>query len=186
MKNILCAIDKCLNLLSNYPKGNSTEFKNWCITYHPDYPLYPVERTTSARNKMVLKLAVAAYTNAWLYKLFLDKALSTLDADNILQELLFTILSSVNTIALSRLMSIFHFSANVPMWWFSGKHTHTLSAHDWSVKSMGRAIDCLYNSMLKLDKDGWKILDEQFMFNIFNPLKIKPFDEYVKYIFDFF
>ena len=89
MKNILCAIDKCLNLLSNYPKGNGTEFKHWCITYHPDYPLYPVERTTSARNKMVLKLAVAAYTNAWLYKLFLYKALSTLDADNILQENLF-------------------------------------------------------------------------------------------------
>ena len=49
---------------------------------------------------------------------------------------------------------------------------------------MGRAIDCLYNDMLKLDKYGWNILDEQFMFNIFKPLKLKPLDKYVKYIFD--
>ena len=68
------------------------------------------------------------------------------------------------------------------MQWLDGK-THTLSAHDWSVKSMGRAIDCLYEAMLKLEKDGWEILDEKFMFNIFNPLKLKPLDKYVKYTF---
>ena len=39
--------------------------------------------------------------------------------------------------------------------------------------------------MFKLDKYGQNILDEQFMFNIFKPLKLKPLDEYVKYIFDF-
>ena len=50
---------------------------------------------------------------------------------------------------------------------------------------MGRVIDCLYDAMLKLEKDGWKILDEQFMFNIFKPLKLKPLDEYFKYIFEF-
>ena len=51
---------------------------------------------------------------------------------------------------------------------------------------MGRAIDFWYDAMLKLDKDVRNILDEQLMFNIFKPLKIKPLDKYFKYIFDFF
>ena len=107
---------------------------------------------------MVLEVSVAAYKNAWLYKLFLDKVLSTLDADNIPQETLFIILSSVKMIALSRLMPILHFSVNVPMQWIAGK-ANNLSARDWYFKSMGRSIDFLYNAMLKLEKDGWKILD---------------------------
>ena len=59
-----------------------------------------------------------------------------------------------------------------------------MSAHDWSIKYMGRAIDCLYDDMLKLEKDGQNILDEKCMFNILKPLKLKPLDEYVKYTFD--
>ena len=66
MKNILCVIEKCFNLPYNYPKGNGTEFKHFCVTYHPYYPLYPVERTTGASNDMVIGVAVAAYTNVWL------------------------------------------------------------------------------------------------------------------------
>ena len=116
--------------------------------------------------------------------MFLDEALFTLDAKNILQENLFIILSSVKMIALSRLMSILRFSIIVPMRWLSGK-THTLSDNYWSVKSMFRAVDFLYDAMLKLKKYGWKILDEQFMLNIFKPLKLKTLDKYVKYIFDF-
>ena len=68
-----------------------------------------------ASNDMVLEGVDAAYTNVWLYKLFLDKALSILDADNILQENVFIILSSIKMIDLSCLMSILHFSIIVPM-----------------------------------------------------------------------
>ena len=84
---------------------------------------------------------------------------------------------------MSRLMSILHFYINVPIRCLAGK-THTFSAREWYVKSMGRAIDYLYVFMLKLEKYGWEILDEKFMFNISKPLKLKPFDNYFKYIFD--
>ena len=70
------------------------------------------------------------------------------------------------------------------MQWIDGK-TNILSAHDWYGKYMGRAIDCLCNAMLKLEKNGWKTLYAQFLFNIFNPFILKTLDEYVKYIFDF-
>ena len=64
---------------------------------------------------MVFEGAVPTYTNALLYKLFLDKALSNLDAENILQENLFIIPYSDEIISLSRLMSILHFFINVTM-----------------------------------------------------------------------
>ncbi len=75
----------------SHPKGNRTEFKHWSNRYHPDTPLYPVTRTTGARHDMVLEGSVATYINVWLYKRFLYEALSTPDADNILQENLFII-----------------------------------------------------------------------------------------------
>ena len=164
MKNILRALDKCFSLPDNYPKRKGTYFKHWCVTYYPDYPFYPVEWTMGARNDMFSEGSVAAYTNTWLHKLFLEKLLSTIDVKNILQENLFTILSSVEMIAMSRPMSILHFYINVPMWWLDEKK-NTLSDHDWYVKSMGRAIDFLYDTMLKLEKDSWKMLDERLMFN---------------------
>ena len=121
MKNILRALDKCFSLPDNYPKRKGTYFKHWCVTYYPDYPFYPVEWTMGARNDMFSEGSVAAYTNTWLHKLFLEKLLSTIDVKNILQENLFTILSSVKMIAMSRPMSILHFYINVPMWWLMKK-----------------------------------------------------------------
>ena len=85
---------------------------------------------------------------------------------------------------MSRLISILHLSINVPMQWPAGK-THTLSDHDGSIKFMGRSVDSFYDVMLRLEKDGRNILDKKSMSNIFKPLKIKPLDDYVKYIFDF-
>ena len=122
MKNILRSLDKCFSFPANYPKGNGAEFQHWAKKFHPGVALYPVQRSTGARHNMVLEGAVAAYINAWLYKLFLDEGLSTPDADNILEENLFIILSSMEMIALSRLFSILHFTINVPMRWLAGKY----------------------------------------------------------------
>ena len=183
MKNILHSLDKCFSLPANYPKGNGTEFKYWAKCYHPGAPLYPVQRSTGSRNDMVLEGAVAAYINAWLYKEFLDEALSATDADNILQENLFIILSSVEMTALSRLLSILHFSINVPMRWLAGK-TVTLSDHNWSMRKMSTAIDRLHDALVEIEMDGEKILDEEYMMSIFKPLKLTPLDEFMKCIFE--
>ncbi len=130
---------------------------------------------------MVLEGAVAAYTNAWLYKAFLDESLSTPDADNILQENLFIILSSVEMTALSRLFSILHFSINVPMRWLAGK-TPTLAKYDWSMRKMSTAIDRLHDALVEIEEDGKKILDKKFMMSIFKLLHLNPLDKYMKYI----
>jgi len=101
MKIILRALDECFSLLENYPKGNGVEFKHWLEKYHKCVALYLVQRSAGARNDMILDGAAAVYINGWLYKLFLDEKLSTPKADNILQENLFIVLSSVELLAAS-------------------------------------------------------------------------------------
>ncbi len=49
---------------------------------------------------------------------------------------------------------------------------------------MGTAIDCLHDALMEIEKDGKKILNEKFMMSMFKPLKLKPLDKYMKYIFE--
>ena len=166
MQSILRAIDKCFSLPANYPKGEGQRFKHWMIKYHPDFPLYPVQRSNGARCDQILEGSVAVYMNGGVYLLFLDEALTVPNADNILQENCFIVLSSVELLALSRFYSILHFAVNLPMRWLAG-NTHTLASEDWSVASMGRAIDCFFEALQEIEKEPYKFLDETFMLCIF-------------------
>ena len=183
MQSILRSLDKCFSLPANYPKGNGVEFKHFAHKFHPGVPLYPVQRSTGARNDMVLEGAVAAYINGWLYKEFLDEGLTVPDASNILQENLFIILSSVEMTALSCLYAIIHYSINMPMRWLAGK-THALAEYDWSVTKMATAVDRLHDALVQIEQDGKKIADEDYMLSIFEPLKLSPLDNFMSYIFD--
>ena len=183
MKSILRALDKCFSLPANYPKGNGVEFKHWLEKYHECVPLYPVQRSTGARNDMILEGAAAVYINGWLYKLFLDEQLSTPRADSILQENLFIVLSSVELLASSRIFAIIHFAINVPMRWLAG-NSKDLAAYDWSVVSMSRAIDCVYNALLVIKEDGKRLTDENFMMSIFDSLNIEPLNDFMKTAFE--
>ena len=62
--------------------------------------------------------------------------------------------------------------------------TSSLAHHDWSVKKMGRAIDCFHDALVEIKKDSKKILDEKFLTSIFESLQLTPLDEYMKYVFD--
>ena len=74
---------------------------------------------------------------------FLDECLRT-HKDNILQENLFIVLTSVEMVALCRVMAILFFKIVMPLQWLSG-NTHFLGqcGFDWSVRSMGKALDAL-------------------------------------------
>ena len=100
---------------------------------------------------------------------FLDECLE--GHDNILQENLFTILTSVEMVALARVMAIIHYKIAMPMRWLAG-NTHHMPAvgYNWSARSMGKAIDALHDALVELAKDGSKFLDEDFMNNIFSEI----------------
>ena len=111
---------------------------------------------------MVSKSHYARY-----YVEFLDEMLEAHN-DNILQENVSTIITSMEMVALSRAMAIVHFKISMPMRWLAGS-SHNMHAvgYDWSARSMGKAIDALHNAMVKIEADGKKFLDEDFMNNMF-------------------
>ena len=115
---------------------------------------------------------------------FLDERLRT-PADNILQENLFIILSSMEMIALTRVCAIIHLAICMPLRWLAG-NSHTFGEHCWSVTSMGKAIDTLESNLMMITQDNNKILNEQFMMDIFKDLKtdFPPLADCCKHMFE--
>ena len=82
---------------------------------------------------------------------FLDWRLRIPKVDNILQECLYILLTSLHMIASARVHLIYHLALVMPMRWLSG-NTHLLGERNWSVRSMGRALNLLEAAMLKVRK----------------------------------
>ena len=107
------------------------------------------------------------------YVKFLDESLRS-HKDNVLQENLFIVLTSVEMVALCRVMSILHFKICMPMRWLAS-NTHWLgqTGYDWSARSMGKAIDALHDAMVVIESDGSMFLNENFMNSIFSQIHKK-------------
>ena len=74
---------------------------------------------------------------------FLDDYLRIKDNTNILQQSLFTILTSIERIANSRFFAILHVATWIPFRWLTC-NTYKIAHRNWSVRSMGRVIDILH------------------------------------------
>ncbi len=55
--------------------------------------------------------------------------------------------------------------------WLAG-NTHLLGqcGYDWSSRSMGKAINALYDALILIEQDGGLFLNESFMNGIFNKI----------------
>ena len=91
-------VDKEFSLPVNYPKGHGTQFKHWLGTQHPGALLVPVLRATGSRQDMAVEGAACVYWNQNYYVKFLNECLKS-HCDNILQNNLFIILTSMEMIA---------------------------------------------------------------------------------------
>ena len=105
--------------------------------------------------------------------------------DNILQQNLFIILSSVEMTAVTRFFAILHLAICMPFRWLTGK-THQLGHRNWGARSMGRAIDIIHTACKDIIEDTGLIHDESFMMHIFDQLRqeLPEFDEYLDYMFE--
>ena len=133
---------------------------------------------------MVVEGAAAVYWNRKYYIQFLDECLKAHN-DNILQENLFIVLSSMEMISLCRVFAIVYFSISLPLRWLAG-NSHLLSKFDWSIRSMGKAIDLLEDAMLTIEADSSKFLEDDFMMNIFKPISstMKDFSDHLQFVFE--
>ena len=181
---VLRAVDKEFSLCCNYSKGHGNEFNAWMKEYHPGALLFQVESGSGSRQDFTTDGAGAVYMNRNFYVEFLDKSL-TAEKDNILQKNLFIILTSSQMIAVSRVYAIFHVAICFPMRYLAGK-AHTLGAHDFSIRSMGKVIDTVDEKLKQIVDTPENFISYDFMKDIFKELidKIPPFKEYLTYMFE--
>ena len=62
-----------------------------------------------------------------------------------------------------------HISIWIPILWLTAK-THELGECNWGIFLMGRVVDTLYDVCIEIHKDSSRILDEDFIMNIFNDI----------------
>ena len=92
------------------------------------------------------------YWNRILNVEFLDDYIRIKDNTNILQQNMFTILTSIEMIATSRFFEILHVEICTPFLLLTGNN-HKLSHRNWSARSMGCEIDILYTACNDLIDD---------------------------------
>jgi hypothetical protein len=97
---------------------------------------------------------------------------------------LFVALTSLEMIALSRILSIIHLFIVVPCRYLAGK-SHEFRDYNWGALDMSRVIDTLHQKLLKIKKQPDLMLDPIFMDNIFLEYRneLPPFQEYWNMLF---
>ena len=185
LAQVIRAFHKEFSLTANYPKGHGEKFKSWMQKRYPKEFLMHAERATGSRQDIITMGAGPVYWNRRFSVEFLDDVLRVKGASNILQENLFTVLSSVEMIASSRFFSILHLAICLPFRWLTG-NTHKLAHHGWGARSMGRAVDLIHGACKEIVDDVSLIHDESFMLHIFDNLRseLPEFDAYLKYEFE--
>ena len=184
---VIRAIDKEFSLSANYPKGHGELFLEWIRENYPGVLLLHVERASGSRQDLCTEGCLAIFMNYEYYVEFLDQMLRKRDANekaSILQQNVFVILTSVELLALSRLLSIIHLSISMPVRFLAGK-SHQFAKHGWSAADMSRVIDTLHSKLNDIHKNPSLILNENFMMNIFQQYRneLPPFEEYWQLIY---
>ena len=101
LAHVIRAFHKEFSLTANCPKGRSEQFRTWMMKRYPKYFFMHSERATDSRQDIII---MGAGPIDWNHKFnvnFLDDTLRVKGASNILQETLFTVLSSLKMIIVS-------------------------------------------------------------------------------------
>ena len=150
--NVCRCVDKEFAFTANYAKGHGHAFHDWMRRYHPGELMMPVIRTLGGdRQDSSFEGALPVYMGRKFFVQWLHEELCSSSKENILQTNMFIILRSVEMIAQLRIASIVFMAVVVPMRWLAGK-THELAHHNWSERSMGRAIDLMYDAFLEASR----------------------------------
>ena len=86
--------------------------------------------------------------------------------DGILEENVYTILHSVEIVALLQVLLIYHVALCLPLCWLAGK-CGDLEEYKFGVSDMPWAVDSMDKAFAKLMVDGSLILDKEFIMKIF-------------------
>ena len=129
------------------------------IKRYPKEFLMHAEQATGSRKDLITLGASPIYWNCKSNVEFLDDVLRVRGASNILQENLFTILSSLEMIASTHFFAILELAICLPFRWLTG-NTHKLAHRNWGARSMGQAVDLIHSACNDIIDDITLIHDE--------------------------
>ena len=132
---MICAVNKEFSICANFSKGRREHFREWIETNHPGALLLHIEISSWSRQYLAVKGSGLVYINCLYWIEFLGESIRT-PGDNIIQENIFIILSSLEMTVLARFCGIIYITICMLTRWLSGKY-HILSYCNWSVRSMG-------------------------------------------------
>ena len=141
------------------------------LNYHPDCLLLPIARLSGSREDAILEAACSIYWNRQYYIEYIYEVIGTPGRESLLLDCLLIYLRSEELIALMRVCAILHYSISMPFRWLVANSHKLAEEYNWSARSMGRAIDIIYDSMLIIQEDGSKFLEKDYILNIFQPLR---------------
>ena len=122
-----------------------------------------------SRQDIIAMGAVSIYWERIFKVEFLDDYLRIKDNTNILQQNMFTILTSIEIIATYRFFAILHVAICMPFWWLTGNN-HKLSHQNWSARSMSCEIGILQTACNDLIDYPSLINDKSFMMHTYDSL----------------
>ena len=188
VEDLYRCVEKEFGQTANYSKGEGGRFGYWLQEYHQGAYLYPITRACGGtRQDLCVEGAPAVLMNLPYYLQFLKWQMGTCGTkgDGILATKLYIMLTSVEVVALLRVLSILHISICLPTRWLAGK-TQDLSAYDFGYYDMGKALDLMETTFKSIVDDPKLILDEDFMMSIFSEISetVDPFQEYLTYMFE--
>jgi len=115
MESTILVMNKLFSLTSNYSKGNGDAFRAYIEEYYPDYLLYYVSNTKGNRQDIICSYIGLGYIDTAVYIEYLDKRLRVYDMTNILEENMYTLLSSQAIVAMFYLFGIVDLSIVSPI-----------------------------------------------------------------------
>ena len=183
---LLRAVEKYFGGNANYPKGKGQEFMAWMRHKYRLSYLYPVCRACGgSRQDIGVEGAVAVLMNVPYYLEFLIWRFKCGHKDGILERNLFMLLTSVEMISLLRVLSILHISVCMPLRWLAA-NCGDLGEYGFGVADMATVVDLMDEAFFEMVNNGEKVLDEDFMMDIFKNLKEKlpPLQEYLDFMFE--
>ena len=183
---LLRAVEKYFGGNANYAKGKGSMFENWMKRYHPVAYLYAVSRACGgSRQDIGVEGAIAVFMNVPHYLEFLVWRMRCGHGDGILERNLYFMLRSVEMISFLRVLAILHISVCMPLRWLAAK-CGELEKYNFGVADMATVVDIMDKAFFKVVNDGSKLLDEDFMMEMFKKLtkKLPPLREYLDFMFN--
>lgn len=141
-----------------YAKGKGREFEHWRHTRRPSKFFMPFERARGGRQDLAFDGAVPLFANRLLACTFLREQVFTPGHSNILEDFLWTTLSCVEMVALTRVLTLWDLILSMPLRWLCGCSS---KLSNWSVYDFGPVLDSVVTLLETVASDGTALLDPQ-------------------------